>query len=202
MVPVDGGGEGRNKGPMPRRFFELYDDLYVRGRWHLKNPTDSNGGRLDDWAFRHGRPVSFEERLKILIEQNGKPLDFSETNSRIPIVHVKLATVFSELARDDVQLLPVDIEGQPDQYLVLVATRLIRCIDEKASKVQFWQPEDGLPDKVGQYYAVDHMRVDKATIGDARVFRPEGWPGDLIVSEEIKDALERMSATGAKFEEV
>ena len=60
---------------MPKRFFELYDDLHVRGRWHLKNPTDSNGGRLDDWAFRLGMPVSFEGRLKILLEQNGKPLE-------------------------------------------------------------------------------------------------------------------------------
>jgi len=34
-----------------------------------------------------------------------------------------------------VQLIPVDIQGYPDQYLILVATKLIRCIDEKASKV-------------------------------------------------------------------
>ncbi|WP_224249641.1 imm11 family protein [Hyalangium gracile] len=187
---------------MPKRFFELHDDLYVRGRWHLKNPTDGKGRKLDDWDFRLGTPVHVEGRLKIRIEQEGKPLDFSETNSRIPVVHVRVATAFLELAPDDVQLIPVDIERQPEQYLVLVATRLIRCIDEKTSKVQFWQPEDGLPEKVGQYYAVDHMRVDKAKIGDARVFRPDGWPGSLIVSEEIKDALERMGATGAKFEEV
>jgi hypothetical protein len=34
------------------------------------------------------------------------------------------------------------------------------------------------------------------------VFRTEGWAGTLIVSEEIKEALERMGATGTKFEEV
>jgi hypothetical protein len=146
--------------------------------------------------------MSFEGRLKILIEKKGKPLDFSETNSRVPVVHVKVAHVFLELAPDDVQFIPVEIEGQPDQFLILVATRLIRCIDEAASKVQFWRPEDGLPEKVGQYYAVDHMRIDKTKPGNARVFRPEGWPGSLIVAEEIKDALERMGATGTKFEEV
>jgi hypothetical protein len=46
------------------------------------------------------------------------------------------------------------------------------------------------------------MRIDKAQVGDAQVFRPEGWSGTLIVSEQIKDALERMGATGTKFEEV
>ncbi|ADO73044.1 imm11 family protein [Stigmatella aurantiaca] len=187
---------------MPRRFFELYDDLYARGRWHLKNPIDEQKRKLDDWAFRLGMPMSIEGRLRILIDQKGRALDFSETNSRIPVVHVKAATLFLELAPGDVQLIPVDIEGQPDQYSVLVATRLIRCIDEKASQVQFWRPEDGFPEKVGQYYAVDHMRVDKAKLGNAKIFRPEGWPGKLIVSEEIKAALERMGTTGAKFEEV
>jgi hypothetical protein len=34
------------------------------------------------------------------------------------------------------------------------------------------------------------------------VFRPEGWSGTLLVSEEIKDALKRMGATGTRFEEV
>ncbi len=184
------------------RFFELYDDLYVRGRWHLKNPTDGMGRRLDDWEFRLGAPIHLKGRLKILIEQAGKPLDFSETNSRVPVVHIKVASIFTELAPGDIQLIPVDIEGQPDQYLVLVATRLIRCIDENASRIRLWTHEDGVPHKVGQYRDVRDMRINETKVGDARVFRTEGWPGTLIVSEEIKDALERMGATGTKFAEV
>jgi hypothetical protein len=39
-------------------------------------------------------------------------------------------------------------------------------------------------------------------VGSAKVFRCEGWMGPLIVSEEIKDALDRMGATGTRFEEV
>ena len=42
---------------------------------------------------------------------------------------------------------------------------------------------------------------DKAKVGDAKIFRREGWTGPLIVSEEIHDALERMGATGTRFEE-
>jgi len=63
----------------------------------------------------------------------------------VPVVHVKAASVFTELAPMDLQIIPADVEGQPDQYLILVATRVIRCIDESASKVQFRKPEDGLP---------------------------------------------------------
>jgi hypothetical protein len=110
--------------------------------------------------------------------------------------------MLAERAAGDVQLIPADIEGQQEQYLVLVATRLLRCIDEKASKVQFWTPEDGVPNKVGKYWAVDDLRIDKAKVGNAKVFRPAGWEVALIVAEEIKEAMEHMGATGTRFQEV
>jgi hypothetical protein len=46
------------------------------------------------------------------------------------------------------------------------------------------------------------MRIDPAKVGDAKVFRPWGWQVVLVVSEEIKEALERKGVTGASFEEV
>jgi hypothetical protein len=49
---------------------------------------------------------------------------------------------------------------------------------------------------------VDRLRIDKQKVGNTKVFRPEGWEVALIVSEEIKDALERLGATGTRFEEV
>jgi hypothetical protein len=143
-----------------------------------------------------------EGRLSIPIDIAGRPLDFTEAGLRVPVVHVKVASMLSERTSGDVQLIPADIEGQPDQYLVLVATRLIRCIDEKASRILLWTPEDGAPHKVGKYRDVRDMRVDKEKVGNAQVFRPEGWETSLIVSEEIKGALERMGATGTRFREV
>jgi len=187
---------------MSQRFFKLADDVYVRHRWHLATPIDGHGRKVHDWDFTRGTPVHVEGRLKVPLKIEGRPLDFSEAGISIPVVHVKVASMLAERAPGDVQLIPADIEGQPDQYVVLVATRLIRCIDEEASKVQFWRPEDGLPEKVGQYWAVDDMRIDKVKVGNAKVFRPEGWSGTLLVSEEIKDALERMGATGTRFAEV
>jgi|SRR6218665_155465 len=187
---------------MSQRFFRLADDVYVPHRWHLDTPIDNQGRKVHDWNFKRGTPVHVEGRLKIPIEIEGRPLDFSEAGIRIPVVHVKVAAMMAERAHGDVQLIPADIEGQPDQYLVLVATRLIRCIDEEASEVSFWKPEHGVPEKVGQYMGVDRLRIDKVKVGNAKVFRPEGWEVALIVSEEIKDALEHLGATGTRFEEV
>lgn len=187
---------------MSQRFFDLYDDVYVPHRWHLDTPIDSQGRKVFDWDFKRGTPVHVEGRLKIPIEIAGRPLDFTEAGISIPVVHVKVASMLSEWAPDDVQLIPADIEGQPDQYLVLVATRLIRCIDEEASRILLWTPDDGVPHKVGKYRDVRDLRIDKAKVGSAKVFRPEGWSSTLIVSEEIKEAMEHMGATGTRFTEV
>ena len=60
-----------------------------------------------------------------------------------------------------------------------------------------------LPDEVIQtLLAVRDLRIEPAKVGDARVLRASGWPGPLIVSEDIKQALERLGATGTKFTEV
>ena len=187
---------------MSRRFFDLSDDVSAPHRWHLKTPIDSQGRKVHDWDFKRGTAVSVEGRLRIPVEVAGSPLDFSEAGLSIPVVHVKVASLLSELAPNDVQLIPADIEGYPEQYLVLVATRLIRCIDDKASRILRWTPEDGVPHKVGAYRDVRDLRIDKEKVGNAQVFRPEGWEVALLVSGEIKDALENMGATGTRFEEV
>ncbi|MDY7228405.1 imm11 family protein [Hyalangium rubrum] len=187
---------------MPKRFFRLADDVKFPNRWHLAMPRNTQGVKVDDYDFWRGTPVHIKSRLKIPIEIEGKPLDYTEAGLNIPVVHVRVASTFAGLAPEDVQLLPVDVEGQPDQYLILVATRLIRCIDEQASRIELWTHEDGVPHKVGQYASVRDMRIDKAKAGSALVLRCEGWSSPLIVSEEIKNALEGMGATGTRFEEV
>ena len=189
---------------MSYRFFKLVDDMSIPKRWVLGELMDAPGRELDDpWQFTKGCAVGVEERLTVSIDVSGIALDFSLTGLSTPIVHGRVASVFSELAPDDIQLIPVGVEGYPaEQYFILVATKLIRCIDEKASRVEFWKPEDGLPEKVGQYSSVRGMRIDKSKVGAAKVFRTKGWNVALIVSEEIKDALERIGATGTKFTEV
>ena len=187
---------------MPKRFFRLSDDVNVPYRWDLDTPTDHQGRQVDDRPFTCGTPVHITERLRIPVEIAGKPLDFTEAGVILPVVHVRVAAMFSELAPDDVQLIPVDVEGQPDQYLILVATRLIDCIDEKASQFDRWTPEEGVLHGIRRYSIMYELRIDKAKVGRAQVFRCEGWMGPLIVSGEIKDALDRMGATGTRFEEL
>ncbi|NVJ09607.1 hypothetical protein HUW63_30830 [Myxococcus sp. AM001] len=182
-------------------YFRLNEDVQS-GYWNLGDPVDKQGQEVDDpYAFVAGQPVSVSGRLTLPIDEPGRPLDFCTAGiGAAPVVHVRVASLFAELAPDDVQFIPVDIQGAPDQYLILVATKRFRCIDDQASEeVRYWKPEHGQPERVGDYKVVYGMRIDTTKVGDAKVFRTEGWDIALIVAEEIKQALERLQATGVRF---
>ena len=189
---------------MAKRYFQLADNVSIPGRWELGHPSDAQGHEVEDpWIFREGHPVEVQKRLTVPIEEPGMALDFSLAGFSTPVVRASVARLFMDLAPDDVQLVPVDIKGQPDAYSILVATKLIRCIDDAASEeVLYWTPEDGRPEKVGQYRDVYGMRIAPSRVGNVKVFRTWGWSIALIVSEDIKQALERVKATGVKFTQV
>lgn len=188
---------------MPHRYFKLTDDVSIPGRWELGEPTDLHGQEVDPWQFTKGNAVQVSERLRVPVKRPGQSLDFSFTSLATPIVHTRVAALLAELAPTDVQFLPVELGAQPDQYRLLVATRLVRCIDDQRSaEVKYWKPEDGRPEKTGEYRAVYGLRIDPSKVGEARIFRTWGWDIALIVSEEIKEALERLGATGTKFKQV
>lgn len=188
---------------MSRRLFRLFDDVYFPERWHLGSPIDVQGKELDDFGyFTRGQAVKTTGPIRIPFDVPGRPLDFSLAGVLTPVAHARVAEVFTRLVPQDVQLLPAELQDQSEPYFILVATRRIRCIDERASKIERWEPEDGIPEMVGRYRSVDDMHIDKSRVGDAQVFRPEGWESFLIISEDLKNALEHSQATGLKFTEV
>lgn len=96
---------------MAPRFFALCDTVEFPHRWQLDDPVDSEGRELDGWLFKSGTSVSSAGSFHISIDQAGRPLDFSETHLGVPIVHVRVASFFTELAAHDVQFIPPCIEG-------------------------------------------------------------------------------------------
>ncbi|HSP77923.1 MAG TPA: DUF1629 domain-containing protein [Myxococcaceae bacterium] len=185
------------------RYFQLNEDVYIPGRWELGKLVNPRGPDVWPWLLMRGEPAHFEGHLAVSIRAPGTPLDFSHAAFGIPVIHARVASVFSELAPQDVQLIQVEVGSHPKDYFILNAIRLVKCIDDEASEeVRYWREEDGLPEKVGTYFSVSGMRIDSTKVGDAKVFRTWGWTGALIVSEDIKQALERLGATGMKFVEV
>lgn len=189
---------------MAKRYFRLLDDIHVPGRWELNDPVDSRGEVLRTWLFARGESAHVEGRIRIPLYRPGEALDFSLlAGAPIPVVRARVAAVFSELAPGDVQFLPVEIDGQNEPYFLLNLTRVVKCIDDEAcDEVRYWGPEDGQPEKLGRYRSVIGLRIDPARVGPAQALRTWGWELAIVVSETLKEALERMGARGVKFQEV
>ncbi|WP_395843859.1 imm11 family protein [Archangium violaceum] len=186
------------------RYFDLFSNMRIPGRWVLGDPVDEQGQEIDPWQFREGRHLDLRGPLRFLQVHPGCALDFSIAGSAIPVVHGRVVSVFERLKlQQQVQFLPAQVEGESGPYFVLNVLRIIRCIDDaRCEEVLYWKPEDGRPDKVGQYRNVAGLRIDPSLVGDAHIFRPWGWRVVLIVSDNLKQALEQEGLTGLKFTEV
>lgn len=184
-------------------FHELKDDVYYPGRWHLRSPLDEQGQRINPWQFFKGRVLAFHGTLRFPAKPDGVELDFSWAAFSIPVVHARFVQLFERLGVQDVQFIPAQVEGHAGPYFILNALRILRCIDDaRCVEVQYWKPEDEQPEKVGEYKFIAGLRIDPAQVGDARLFRPWGWTGSLIISEDLKQALEAEKLTGTRFVEV
>jgi hypothetical protein len=194
---------------MAARYYKMNDDVEVPGRWSLTRPIDKHGTSLEKVLCR-GRPLQVDGpvtlRFNKFAKERGNPVDYSELSFvTVPVVHVRVAEVFAQLAPSDVQIFPARIEGYPDSFCIVNVACEIECIDDKACRLaRRYTPEDGkeFTQFIGTYMDVRGLRIDKSKVGNAKVFRPWGWPVVIIVHEEIKEALERIGTAGVRFEEV
>jgi hypothetical protein len=186
------------------RYFELWDDMEVPGRWVLGQlDVDEHGRRVDPWLFDKGRVLQLEGRPVLGISHSGIPLDFSLTELATPVVTERFVSLFEQLELGrEVQFIPALVEGRAEPYFILNVLQVIRCIDDaRCEEVAYWTPEDGVPDLVGKYQKVRGLKVDPTRVGDANIFRPWGWTGAIIVTEPIKLAMERVGITGLELRE-
>jgi hypothetical protein len=186
-----------------RNWYELLEDVYVPGAWALRSPVDDKGERLNPWQFHKGRRAELTIRPRLPLARPGHPVDFSQTGLGITVVHARVVAIFERLGVRDVQFIPASVESQTETYFILNINRVIKCIDDRAcEEVVYWTPEDEQPAKVGEYRLVRGLRIDRSKVGDAHIFLPWGWYVAIIISEELKQALERERITGVKFTEV
>jgi len=187
---------------MPR-YYDLQDDTRTPGRWQLASPLDEQQREIDPWQFKQGKVLELGCVPCFPLDIEGSPLDFSLAAFSIPVVHVRVVELFERMRIDGVQFIPVQVEGHPESWYILNALHIIRCIDDaRCEEVQYWKPEDNRPDKVGQYRAVYGLRIDPAKVGNARIFRTWGWRVVLIISEDLKVAMESAGLSGTRFVEV
>ena len=192
-------------------YFRLTETMYTpdgSDGWTLQGPFDERGARLvDPWQYADGQHLDVAKTAALptfrIAQPAGSPLDFNISGLGIPVVPERVVRIFERLGTKDVQFLPTKIDSRPDPWFILNVTRVVRCIDDaRCRQVNYFKPEDGQPEKIGTYRAVHGLRIDPTRVEGARIFRPWGWLVAIIVSQDIKEALEQEHVTGTKFIEV
>ncbi|WP_129580174.1 MULTISPECIES: imm11 family protein [Sorangium] len=177
----------------------MLDDVTVPNRWHLGSATLADG---TEPRLRAGIRFEASETPSIPVTHGDCVLDFTITSFAVPVANRRLVDAVTAVAGADVQRIPVNIAGQPGM-VVLNALRTLRCVDELNSEFVKWTKQDHRADLAGQYRQITKLVLDEAKIPcDAHIFRIEGSLVELIVSEAVKDAMERVGCLGAKFIEL
>ncbi|XXF74983.1 hypothetical protein P2318_18090 [Myxococcaceae bacterium GXIMD 01537] len=173
-------------------------------QWLLETPTRDSGEAFDEpWMFADGRVLPDPGRIKAQISRPGRERAFVfSAIEKAPIASEAVAIIFRTLAPDDVQLIPVSIEGAAGPHFVINATKVVDCIDEARCQEVQHSTVGSLPDYAGEYRWIYGLRIDPSKTEGAQVFRPRKFKVAFVVSGEVKEALERVGNLGVSFERV
>ncbi|MEJ7764251.1 MAG: suppressor of fused domain protein [Acidimicrobiales bacterium] len=188
----------------------VFDDR-DRGGWYLGAPivdpssappgsvweTTENGARLDPKIFCRGERVELSARPVVPIERRGKPRDCHFGSFDMLVVSQRVGALVETLAPGDVQRIPVDVEGVAEPYEILNVVAVLDRIDPERTAGQRW-PDDH-PHNAGRWRAVYELVLRAEDLGGPRIFRLSGWSVGVVVTEEIKRALQNARVSGIRF---
>lgn len=178
------------------QYFRLLDDVTVPKRWHLGAAALADG---TEPRLRAGIRFDSPQTPVIPVTHAGRALDFTLTSFAAPVAKRGLAVAVAAVAGTDVQCIPVNIADHADM-VVLNALRVLRCVDERRSDFVKWTKLDHRADLAGQYRQITKLVLDATAVpNNAHFFRIDGSFAELIVSEAVKNAMDRVGCLGAKF---
>jgi Immunity protein family (Imm11) len=120
----------------------------------------------------------------------------------MPVVSGRVALCLERVAPDDVQLVPLEVDGTSVEYFIANVLSVLDVIDDERSTGMRWVEGDGRPEKVGEWRMLERLVLDRDAVGDCQIFRPCGWEIAVIGSERLRRELVALPTTGLTFEEV
>lgn len=149
---------------------------------------------VDVWSCR---AVQVNEPVRLAVRSEGVPTDFAVTGwAAIPVVSQRLADVLISSAGSDVQLIPalVDrVSGGSWSILNIIARP--DCLDHQRSRITYHLRGE----RAGKPRGIEKLIVDPRRTDGYRVFRPKDWEISIIVDDKVREAVERIGATGLTF---
>lgn len=201
-------------------YYEIEDDLDRPNRWHLENLYDDSGQELDSREFTYGKSlgdkdhlkcylwnedkaITVKEPMRITKSRHGSPLDFTFTDSGLPVVNEKVSLILDELAEADIQRFPVVVEGVKGEYEIVNIVASPCCIDKERSQIVWYESGNTVrPDLVGEPESIISLKVDPKRTGKHCLLRPMGWHVVVVASSQLKVAFEKAAITGIAFSQL
>ncbi|MEO7576781.1 MAG: hypothetical protein ABIT83_04130 [Massilia sp.] len=184
-----------------KHFYQwMFDGTFDEG-WSVGAPESKGARSVSVWEFSKGKFFDTDGvSLRCAIEYGTKITNVCFSSFSVIHVRSRLAIALSEMLGDQVQLIPIELEGCQDDVYILNILNIVDCIDESESIGQKWEVGNTQrPDKAGMYMHLIKMVIDPGRTVGLSILRPWGWSLSVVVSEEVKNTIEGIGAVGTKF---
>ena len=161
------------------------------GHWLLEPVPGSEAFHIQFTLMEGRRQHDLPQAAELTVAGPGDPMDFGRTALGIPVVSRRAADLLLGVAGADVQFIPTRIDGVDRGFsLVNVVTRL-DCVDPRRSKRITIQAPGGR--SLGR---VPSWVIDPVRAGDHALFRLDNEPMTIIVSDALREQIERQGMVG------
>jgi hypothetical protein len=183
------------------KYYRVLNDLHIEDRWFLGEVNFD-----DEWDFWQyvspGVALVPDKELVVSVTEEGKSLDFNMADFELLIINEKVASL---LNKEEVQLIPIKVDKLKSKvpYFLMVVKNAIDCVDEEKSQFMKWEPGNKIrPDKVGEYENFMKLVINPSKVGSTNIFRIKGFDVAVIISQSLKESLEKNNIKGVRFKEV
>lgn len=184
---------------MAHMFYKMVDDCEHPTKWWL-DEVQCLLQEIDSRVLNWGQHFEPPGPLIVTVKKHGEPQDVSFTLDDTLVVTTEVADVIDRMAPGAVERFPVEIFGVQERgYEALNVVRVIDAVDRERSKYGLWKPEDDRPDKLGDFRGIYRLVIRDDIKQEAGIFRLKGWIVALVVSAQLKNALEKIGRLGVLF---
>lgn len=183
-------------------FRVLADDQRYACRWFLGEPLSDTREEIDAREFTYGRRYIGPVPTQLPVDNEGEQVQFNLAAFDMPVTSFEVTQLVNDLASEEVEVFPIVVDRGILGYSILNVVCREACVDEGRSQVVFWTDDDARPDLVGTYRMVYDLTIDPTRARGRHIFRIKDFEIALIVSEPVKDVLERARNLGVLFEPV
>lgn len=124
-------------------------------------------------------------------------MDYNEEGFGTPLVRKRLADAVAPIAGADIQRIPATVEGDVGEWEILNVLACVDCIDHGRSQITYYPDND--PRYPRKPRGVLELIISPAKASGYHMFRVSDWRVAVLVSEQVKDAVEAIGATGVQF---